>query len=59
MDRNQERAGTDDSREKAKSKPDRENDEKLGREQPGKGLDTGVETGAIQPGQTGDARPLN
>jgi hypothetical protein len=31
---------------------------KLGREQPGEGLDTGVDTGAIQPGATGDNDPL-
>jgi hypothetical protein len=27
---------------------------KLGRDEPGEGLDTGVDTGAIQPGQSGD-----
>jgi hypothetical protein len=32
---------------------------KLGREKPGEGLDTGVDTGAIQPGASGDASPLN
>ena len=26
----------------------------LGRERPGEGLDTGVDTGAIQPGQSGN-----
>ena len=32
---------------------------KLGRKKAGEGLDTGVDTGAIQPGQSGDASPLN
>ena len=29
--------------------------QKLGRERPGEGLDTGVDTGAIQPGKSGGA----
>jgi len=32
---------------------------KLGRDRPGRGLDTGVDTGAIQPGASGDASPLD
>jgi len=36
-----------------------ENTSKLGRETPGRGLDTGFDTGAIQPGKTGGARPLD
>jgi hypothetical protein len=32
---------------------------KLGRERPGRGLDTGFNTGAIQPGASGDASPLD
>ena len=32
---------------------------KLGREEAGRGIDTGVDTGAIQPGASGDADPLN
>lgn len=32
---------------------------KLGREEPGRGLDTGVDTGAIQPGASGDNSALN
>jgi hypothetical protein len=32
---------------------------KLGREQPGRGIDTGVDTGAIQPGASGDNSPLD
>ena len=35
------------------------NNPKLGREIPGRGLDTGFDTGAIQPGKTGGAAPLN
>jgi hypothetical protein len=31
---------------------------KLGRDQPGRGLDTGVDVGAIQPGASGDNDPL-
>jgi hypothetical protein len=37
----------------------RDSEPKLGREQPGEGLDTGVDTGAIQPGASGDASPLD
>ena len=33
--------------------------DKLGRETPGRGIDTGVDTGAIQPGASGDASPLD
>jgi hypothetical protein len=32
---------------------------KLGRDQPGRGLDTGVDTGAIQPGASGDSAALD
>jgi hypothetical protein len=31
---------------------------KLGRDKPGRGLDTGVDVGAIQPGASGDGDPL-
>jgi hypothetical protein len=36
-----------------------DNNPKLGRETPRKGLDTGFDTGAIQPGQTDGAHPLD
>jgi hypothetical protein len=32
---------------------------KLGRDQPGRGLDTGVDTGAIQPGASGNSNALD
>jgi len=32
---------------------------KLGRDQPGRGLDTGVDTGAIQPGASGDSNAID
>ncbi|HEY8003104.1 MAG TPA: hypothetical protein VIE16_02695 [Phenylobacterium sp.] len=32
---------------------------KLGRDRPGEGLDTGVDTGAIQPGASGDSAALD
>ncbi|MBS0334320.1 MAG: hypothetical protein JSS35_16245 [Proteobacteria bacterium] len=35
------------------------NKAKLGRETPGRGLDTGVDLGQIQPGASGDASPLD
>ena len=32
---------------------------KLGRDRPGRGLDTGVDTGAIQPGASGNSNALD
>ena len=32
---------------------------KLGRDQPGRGLDTGVDIGSIQPGASGDSAALD
>ena len=59
MDRTQQPPANPGGPENQKHPQGRDNDRKLGREKPGEGLDTGVDTGAIQPGQSGDASPLD
>lgn len=57
MDRDQQQPATPGAPDEPKHPEGRDNKPKLGRETPGEGLDTGVDTGAIQPGQTSNARP--
>lgn len=55
MDRDQQPPASGEKPEPHKPSPLRDHEGvKLGRDRPGEGLDTGVDTGAINPGQTGD-----